>query len=541
MSPIARGLILFVVTLSSLLAQSRTIHITQQYLNVPIARTAEMRIFHIDVNGVSKREFAMQLADTSIDYWIFIDVTEFKGQTITLSGPAQASSLDRIYQAYTIEGATSLYREANRPQFHFTVKRGWNNDVNGPIFYKGQYHLFWQAFAFGVKWDTDFMYWGHAVSQDLLHWRELPAALINDRLGSPWSGTSLIDHNNDAGFGKDALVLVYTAFDRATHKQVQCLAFSTDNSAHFSHYDGNPILDSNSTVGSHDTRDPKVFWYEPTKHWVMVLFEKDGMSFYNSTDLKSWTHKSHFPGLHECPDFFELPVDGDPNHKKWILHGGSSSYFIGAFDGETFTPESPKLRYAEGKNLHGDDTLYAAESFVEMPDGRRVQMAWGRIESQGMPFNQVILFPTEFHLKSTKDGLRLRATPIEELTRLRGKAQANPELSIEDLNRKLNSAGPGPLDVNLQLALKPEEKLTIKYNGVPLATIEAADLDNNTGPVEVLIDNSVAEIFVNQGTRYIVSELHAAAGAALQFATETPNSTVSQLYIYPMKSIWHQH
>ena len=395
-------------------------HITHQYLNVPIGRTSEMRLFQIVVNGEQKRQFAMQLAENSIDYWIFIDVTEFEGQTITISGPSNPSSpaaqhgLNRIYQADKIAGASSLYKEANRPQFHFTVKRGWSNDVNGPIFYQGQYHLFWQAFPFGVKWDTDFMYWGHAVSKDLIHWQELAPALMNDRLGSPWSGTSFVDHENVGGWGKEALVLVYTAFDRISHKQVQCIAFSTDSGAHFSRYRGNPILDSNSKVGSNDTRDPKVFWYEPTRHWVMVLFEEDGMSFYTSTNLTTWTWKSHFKGLHECPDFFEMAVDGDANRKKWILHGGSSSYFIGSFDGERFTAESPELRYAEGKNSSGNDTLYAAQSFTEMPDGRRVQMAWGRVELPGMPFNQMILFPTEFKLKSTNDGLALRAAPINE-------------------------------------------------------------------------------------------------------------------------------
>ena len=186
-----------------------------------------------------KREFPVQLAEHAIDYWIFLDVSEFKGSTITLTGskgaasPSAQAALDRIYQANQIEGAATLYKETNRPQFHFTVKRGWSNDVNGPIFYKGQYHLFWQAFPFGVKWDTGFMYWGHAVSKDLIHWRELAPALMVDKLGAAWSGTSFVDHQNTGGWGKDALVLVYTAFDRTSHKQVQCLAYSIDNGATF--------------------------------------------------------------------------------------------------------------------------------------------------------------------------------------------------------------------------------------------------------------------------------------------------------------------
>jgi len=151
--------VLFALVLlaSSLVAQSRTINISKHYLNIPIARAGEMRVFQIQVNGIQKREFPAQLAEHSPDYWIFIDVSEFKGQTITLVGPSSQAALDRIYQADEIEGADSLYKERNRPQFHFTVKRGWSNDVNGPIFYQGQYHLFWQAFPFGVTWDTGFM------------------------------------------------------------------------------------------------------------------------------------------------------------------------------------------------------------------------------------------------------------------------------------------------------------------------------------------------------------------------------------------------
>ncbi len=523
----------------SLFAQSRTFYISKHYLNIPVARASEMRVYQIQVDGIQKREFPLQLAEHSPDYWIFIDVSEFKGQTITLLGPSSQAALDRIYQADKIEGADSLYKERNRPQFHFTVKRGWSNDVNGPIFYKGQYHLFWQAFPFGVTWDTGFMYWGHAISKDLIHWRELAPALMLDRLGSPWSGTSLVDHNNDGGWGKDALVLVYTAFDRHTKKQVQCIAYSTDNGVTFTRYAGNPILDSNREVGSNDTRDPKVFWYEPTKRWVMVLFEKDGMSFYTSKDLKAWTRKSHFKGLHECPDFFELPVDGDPRHKKWILHGGSSSYFIGSFDGESFHPESPQLRYAEGVNAHGNDALYAAQSFVEMPDGRRVQIAWGRIQLEGMPFNQMMLFPTEFKLVTTPDGLRMRATPIGEIERLHGKAQTLSSLTAADANQALNRAGSGPLDVRLKVTLEKDDELAIRYQGNTMATIPFAELNNGQASLEILIDKAVAEIFVDGGARYIVREIPTTIGGhGLEFEMEKSTSAINRLAIYQMKSIW---
>jgi fructan beta-fructosidase len=538
-------LAVMVCPVTSLCAQSRTFHITQQYLNIPVERASEMRLFQISVGGVQKREFPVQLAQHAIDYWIFLDVSEFKGSTITLTAlngvasPSVQAALRRIYQANQIEGAATLYKESNRPQFHFTVKRGWSNDVNGPIFYQGQYHLFWQAFPFGVKWDTDFMYWGHAVSEDLIHWRELAPALMVDKLGSPWSGTSFVDHQNDAGWGKDALVLVYTAFDRTSHKQVQCLAYSIDNGATFKRAAENPVLDTNREVGSNDTRDPKVFWYEPGKRWVMVLFEKDGMSFFNSTDLKTWTRRSHHKGFHECPDFFELPIDGDSNRKKWILHGGSSSYEIGTFDGETFTAESPVLHYAEGKNLRGDDVLYAAQSFAGMPDGRRIQMAWGRIQLEGMPFTQMILFPIEFKLKTTKDGLRMQAAPIKEIAQLRTKARTWSTLTVAGANQKLGSAGSGSLDVKLQASLGSGDRLAIRYDGNDLTTIASEDLENGRGEVEVLIDKGIAEIFVDGGTRYITRELPLSTrGHGLELILNQKASVINQLEIYEMKSMW---
>ena len=538
-------LVVALCPLTSLCAQSRTFHITQRYLNIPVERASKMGLFQISVGGVLKREFPVQLAEHAIDYWIFLDVSEFKGSTITLTGskgaasPSAQAALDRIYQANQIEGAATLYKETNRPQFHFTVKRGWSNDVNGPIFYKGQYHLFWQAFPFGVKWDTGFMYWGHAVSKDLIHWQELAPALMVDKLGAAWSGTSFVDHQNTGGWGKDALVLVYTAFDRTSHKQVQCLAYSIDNGATFKPVAANPVLDTGREVGSNDTRDPKVFWYEPRNRWVMVLFEKDGMSFFNSTDLKTWTRQSHHKGFHECPDFFELPIDGDNNRKKWILHGGSSSYEIGTFDGGTFTAESPVLRYAEGKNLRGDDALYAAQSFGEMPDGRRIQMAWGRIQLEGMPFTQMILFPTEFKLKTTKDGLRLQAAPIAEIGQLRTKARTWSTLTVAGANQKLGSAGSGPLDIKLQASLESGDGLAVRYDGHDLTTIASEDLEMGRGQVEVLLDKGIAEIFVDEGVRYITREIPLSTGGrGLELSVKQKASVINHLEIYEMKSMW---
>ncbi len=527
------------VALPKLSAQTIQMRVTEQYLNIPIGRQTKLRVFTISENGSVKREFPLQLAGDTVDYWIYLDISQFKGQTITLAGPATQPALARMYQDRTIHDAATMYKELNRPQFHFTVKRGWSNDINGPIFFNGQYHLFWQDFPFGVLWDTGFMYWGHAVSKDLIHWTELSPAMMLDRLGSPWSGSSLIDHRNDAGFGKDALVLVYTAFDRVTKKEVQCLAYSTDNGATFTRFEGNPVLDTDAEVGSDETRDPKVFWYAPTQHWVMVLFEKDGMSIFNSSNLKNWTRTSHLKGLYECPDFFELPIDGDRSHTKWVMHGGSTSYFIGTFDGKTFTPESAKLQYAEGKSAKGEDLLYAAQSFAEMPDGRRVQLAWGRIWEKDMPFTQIMLFPTEFKLVTTGDGLRMVATPIQEIDALHGKQHVWKSLTAADADRKLHAIPAGPLQVNMEVSLPPDNAITLQYQGSDLVTLHTADLNGKPGSVEILIDKAVAEIFINGGLRYIVRELPASQSpVGLSVHSEGTAKVFNRIETYELKSMW---
>ena len=360
-----------------------------------------------------------------------------------------------------------------------------------------------------------------------------------DRLGSPWSGSSLVDHQNAAGFGKDALVLVYTAYDRETKKQVQALAYSTDNGVTFTRYDGNPILDTNEEVGSKDTRDPHVFWYAPTQQWVMVLFEKDGLSIFNSADLKHWTRKSHLKGLYECPDLFELPVDGDARHTKWVIHGGSSAYFIGRFDGMTFTPETAELRYAVGKNAKGSDLLYAAQTFAEMPDGRRIQMAWGRIVEQDMPFTQMMLFPTEFRLVNTPGGLRMVASPIHEIDLLHAKQQTWSSLNASNVGAKLGGMAPGPLDVSMEVTLPADGALTLTYQGTELLTLHRTDLPEGHGSVRVLIDKAVAEIFVDSGRRYIVRELPASESrTGLGCRLEGAGATLNRLSVYELKSMW---
>jgi fructan beta-fructosidase len=190
-------------------------------------------------------------------------------------------------------------------------------------------------------------------------------------------------------------------------------------------------------------------------------------------------------------------------------------------------------------NVHGDDALYAAQSFAEMPDGRRVQIAWGRIQPDGMPFNQMMLFPTEFKLVTTRDGPRMRATPISEIEELHRKPQALTALTAADANEALSKGGFEPLHVRLSVTLEKDDELAIKYQGDTIATVHFADLEHGRGSVEILIDKAVAEIFVDEGARYIVREIPTATGSrGLEFGPGMNRSVINRLEIYQMNSIW---
>ncbi|MBM3215268.1 glycoside hydrolase family 32 protein [Candidatus Poribacteria bacterium] len=306
------------------------------------------------------------------------------------------------------------YRETHRPQFHFTARQNWLNDPNGLVYHQGEYHLFFQHNPSGVDWGN--MTWGHAVSPDLVRWTQLEHAIHPDHLGTIFSGSAVVDWQNTAGFrtGADnAIVCVYTS---AGEPFTQSIAYSTDRGRSWTKHAANPVL--GHIVGSN--RDPKVFWHEPSAKWVMALY-LDGNDFalFGSTNLTQWTRLSdvRVPDASECPDLFELPIDGDPNHTKWVFWAGNGNHSIGTFDGTTFMPETDVLRADHGANF------YAAQTYSDIPlgDGRRIQIAWMRGgKYPDMPFNQQMSFPSELTLRDTAKGVRLHREPVREIASLYG-------------------------------------------------------------------------------------------------------------------------
>ena len=352
------------------------------------------------------------------------------------------------------------YSEPLRPQFHFTAQKGWLNDPNGLVYFKGEYHLFFQHDPNDVN--GAHKYWGHAVSKDLVHWKELPEAIEPDALGDIWSGSAVVDPLNTAHLGAGALICMYTAAggtNDASKGQpfTQCLSCSLDGRT-FAKFIGNPVL--GQLAGGN--RDPKVNWYEPKKEWILALYlEGNHYGLFSSQNLRSWTQLQtvDMPNASECPDFFELPLDGHKNEMKWVFWGASGYYRVGSFDGSTFKPETDSIRSDYG------NTAYAAQTFYNEPKGRRVQITWfnGSV-FPGCAWNQQLGFPTEMRLVSTPAGPRLTFLPVDEIRELHA-ARMKPDAS------GLWEAASGLMDVEARF----EDSFAITVNGTKISYDASSD------------------------------------------------------------------
>jgi sucrose-6-phosphate hydrolase SacC (GH32 family) len=290
------------------------------------------------------------------------------------------------------------------------------NDPNGLVWHDGEYHLFFQHNPAGRRWGN--IHWGHAVGPDLVRWTELGDALAPDGFGMMWSGSAVVDARNTSGLGaggRPPIVVLYTATNPYAGKlAVQCLASSTDRGRTLVKYPGNPVLPRVTALN----RDPKVVWHGPSGSWIMALFlEGSDFALFRSGDLLAWERVDgvSLPGTGECPDFFELALDGDPSDRRWVFWGAAGVYRLGTFDGRRFVPSTGTLRAEHGPNA------YAAQTWSDLPpaDGRRVQVSWmrgGRYPR--MPFNGQMSFPVELALRRFADGPRLCRMPVREIATL---------------------------------------------------------------------------------------------------------------------------
>ena len=340
-----------------------------KYLLLPIQEEQDEAQVLLSTGSKDDTWMDVRLAQNGTDYYVPFALGNGKTATVKILGlkkDALAINLMRLSDTFDTT-ITDYYR----PSYHFTPLYGWMNDPNGMVYKDGEYHLYFQYNPYGSKWGN--MHWGHAVSRDLIHWEHLDPAIARDPVGHIFSGSSVVDKKNTAGFGKDAIIAIYTN-NSVNHDEVQCIAYSNDNGRTFTKYEGNPVL--TPFDGLKDIRDPKVFWYEKDKCWFMIVSADKETRFYKSKNLKKWDYVSAFgkglgqqPCQYECPDFFQLPVNGDEKNKKWVMtmninpgcwFGGSATeYFVGDFDGKNFTcPDANDVKWLDwGKDHYATVTF----------------------------------------------------------------------------------------------------------------------------------------------------------------------------------------
>ncbi len=521
----------------------RVIKIDKNYLTFPISHECDRIRITMSVESAEELPVDIRLTAGAAEYKAFKDVSAYKGRYLKITYPDGAKGIDAIKQSDDIPDKDMIYREENRPQYHFTARCGWINDPNGLIYHDGEYHLFYQHNPYEREWGN--MHWGHAVSTDLVHWKELAPALYPDKTGTMFSGSAVIDKNNDSGFGepgKPAMVVAYTV--DSPDRQSQCIAYSLDNGRTFTKYSGNPVVDSKDIWNTHDTRDPKLLRYGD--RWVMVVNERDGHSIYNSTNLRDWTFKSHITGFWECPELFELPVDGNKENTMWVMYGASGTYMLGDFDGERFSPVSGKHRYVTGSQ-------YAAQTFNNIPDsdGRRIQIGWGRLSHPGMNFNGLMLLPTELTLKTTKDGVRLVSKPIKEIENICKLAGSWTNISQDELahvlqpyakSDKLRLRATFKLShaTNAWLSLAGESLMNYDINGNTLngAFYSPQDPTSMEITADIYLDRTSVEVFIDGGLFSYSMGRKLYDGDAEGFRLGGNRVEVKSLEVFNIPSIW---
>ena len=358
----------------------------KKFLLLPVQENAPEGKVNIIVNNEFQLEqnINIRLAREKVDYYVPLDLSAYQGKSVSVDVtgmPASSLCWKEIKLSDTFDSSN---RETYRPVYHHTPVYGWMNDPNGMFYKDGVYHLYFQYNPYGSMWAN--MTWGHSTSTDLTHWTYEGTAIVPDAWGAIFSGSCVVDKDNTAGFGKGAVVAFYTSAKSTPWGDIQSqsMAYSLDNGKTFIKYEHNPIL----TSTERDFRDPKVFWYAPGKHWVMMLAVGQEMQIYSSDNLKEWKKESSFGamqgahgGVWECPDLVEVAVEGS-KEKKWVLicnlnpggpFGGSAAqYFVGSFDGKKFVNESP----TQTKWLDWGKDNYATVTWSNAPAGRCIALGW---------------------------------------------------------------------------------------------------------------------------------------------------------------------
>ncbi|KQY94370.1 glycoside hydrolase [Paenibacillus sp. Root52] len=474
-----------------------------------------------------------------------------------------------------------------RSNYHFSPRENWMNDPNGMVFFKGEYHLFYQYHPFGTTWGP--MHWGHAVTKDLITWEELPVAIAPDEHGTIFSGSAVVDWNNTSGFfdGEPGLVAIFTHHLEVPNEQPvqrQSLAYSQDKGRTWNKYEGNPVLGHESIV---DFRDPKVFWHEYSKHWIMIIACGQTVCLYRSPNLKEWTLCSEFgegigshDGVWECPDLFPLAVDNDTQTEKWVMivsigadpafkEGSRTQYFIGDFDGSTFVADenSRFVRWLD----HGRDN-YAGVSWSDIPqeDGRRLFMGWmsNWMYANHTPtesYRGAMTIARELSLETIDGKVTLIQRPARELEQARiplislqnvSVSEANSHLkSLQLLSYEIVAKWDSDQSVHFTLRNSSDQQTVVgldpnqqevyvdrRRSGIVnfhehFLGIHTANFHARRGEqqLQIYVDSSSVEVFANDGEAVLTDLIYPDVDAnRISIAADNESLILSSLHIYEL-------
>ena len=500
-----------------------------KYLILPIEESRPEAQVILDQGKSSDTWMDVRLAQTNVDYSVPFALTQGKKAVVKVIGlSSDAVALKEMRLSDTFDTSNTDYY---RPLYHHTPLYGWMNDANGLFYKDGEYHLYFQYNPYGSKWGN--MHWGHSVSRDLMHWQHLDPAIARDPMGHIFSGSSVVDTRNTAGFGKNAIVSFYTSHSMHDGRQVQvqCMAYSRDNGRTFTKYKGNPVV--TPFDGLENFRDPKIFWYEPTASWYMIVSADKNMRFYQSKNLKKWTYVSQWgegfgaqPNQFECPDFFPLPVDGDMSKQKYVMivninpgfvYGGSATqYFIGEFDGKEFKCDSKPQTV---KWLDWGKDHYATVTFSNL-GSRVVAVPWmsNWQYANVTPIRQyrgANALPRELKLFSNNGEVYMSANVVDEARSLRKKTQQIGNISIDNANpyvkRGIFTDNDGAFEIEADVTANGSDLVGISlYNDKEERTLIYLDLKKK----RIVMDRTESGLtdFGRLAERHDIEKQAAAAG-----------------------------
>ena len=556
----------------------------KKYLLLPVQENAPEGKVNIVINNELQLEqnINVRLAREKVDYYVPLDLSAYQGKTISIDVAGMPSSSLCWKEIKLSDTFDFSNREIYRPVYHHTPAYGWMNDPNGMFYKDGVYHLYFQYNPYGSMWAN--MTWGHSTSRDLVHWTYEGTSIVPDAWGAIFSGSCVVDHENTAGFGKGAVVAFYTSAKSTPWGDVQSqsMAYSLDNGKTFTKYEGNPIL----TSSERDFRDPKVFWYAPGKHWVMMLAVGQHMEIYSSVNLKDWKKESEFGamqgahgGVWECPDLVEIPVEGT-RQKKWVLicnlnpggpFGGSAAqYFVGSFDGKTFVNESPTLT----KWMDWGKDNYATVTWNNAPDGRCVALGWmsNWQYANNVPTRQYRSANTiarDLTLYRVGEELYLKSTPSPEIKKARGEKVSKLSFNVAgeyevasllDDNKgayevELVIRNQGASKIAFCLLNEKGEKVSMHYDlarrqfvmdrsesgtvdfskDFPAVTVAPADTDKEL-TLRLFVDRSSIEAFGEDG-KFVMTNLvfPSLPYNKMRFTSDEKGYTVKSLKVYRLQ------